>query len=617
MTYTIELRRLRQHAPDHRPVTRAVTATGDPDRGRGARALLALAAVAVAFAAADTYVVVLALPDMMTTAGLVDRRAAAGGADRLRVPARVRRDAAARSAGSPTCAAGCRCWSASLVVFAVGSAGDGGSYDLPEHGGRAASSRGWAAAGWCRPRWPWSRTSTRPQRRACRSAWSRLCRSSAASWGRCSAPWCWPVAVAGHLLDQPRGRAGARRGVCAAGGRPAVGRPDRGAAAPATGHVPGGPWCCRVLLAGGGRAAGAAPAGGAGDRRDAGAAVRAVRGLQPAGLSPLGLAAAARWCWLVVRGGARPPAARRPCATGGPPPAQADLPGASLARRWPSAGIVLAFATADPEVQVFSPPAPWWLLVSRSPRSGCVLAPAPGRAARWSPPAPSGRRPRGGAAWSASCRASALIAALVDVPLFARVTAYPDSQLGAALVLLRLLAACPSGAVLGGLLHPARAGPDRRRGGDGADLRRVRADVAVGRHTLDARPGPRCRWCSPGWASGSRWRRSTPPLLASHRPASHGVASAFVVVSRMVGMLVGISALTTIGLRLYYAELGSIPPPREVCGTSDQLPGLHRPAQGGRPRPARRRLRRRRRQRGAGGGARPRPPPPRGQLVHA
>jgi len=37
---------------------------------RSSRVLLTLAAVAVAFAAADTYVVVLALPDMMTAAGL-------------------------------------------------------------------------------------------------------------------------------------------------------------------------------------------------------------------------------------------------------------------------------------------------------------------------------------------------------------------------------------------------------------------------------------------------------------------------------------------------------------------------------------------------------------------
>ncbi|MGB9012080.1 MAG: hypothetical protein WCB95_04355 [Aeromicrobium sp.] len=37
---------------------------------RSSRLLLGLAAVAIAFAAADTYVVVLALPDMMSAAGL-------------------------------------------------------------------------------------------------------------------------------------------------------------------------------------------------------------------------------------------------------------------------------------------------------------------------------------------------------------------------------------------------------------------------------------------------------------------------------------------------------------------------------------------------------------------
>ena len=55
-----------------------MTAAGDADPSRASpaavsrqsRILLSLAAVAVAFAAADTYVVVLALPDMMRTAGI-------------------------------------------------------------------------------------------------------------------------------------------------------------------------------------------------------------------------------------------------------------------------------------------------------------------------------------------------------------------------------------------------------------------------------------------------------------------------------------------------------------------------------------------------------------------
>jgi hypothetical protein len=46
----------------------------------------------------------------------------------------------------------------------------------------------------------------------------------------------------------------------------------------------------------------------------------------------------------------------------------------------------------------------------------------------------------------------------------------------------------------------------------------------------------------------------------------HGLATAMVVVARMVGMLVGISALTTIGLRRYYSETAGMPSPMQVCG---------------------------------------------------
>ena len=36
----------------------------------------------------------------------------------------------------------------------------------------------------------------------------------------------------------------------------------------------------------------------------------------------------------------------------------------------------------------------------------------------------------------------------------------------------------------------------------------------------------------------------------------------------MVGMLIGISALTTLGLRSFYAEAGGIDSPADVCGST-------------------------------------------------
>jgi hypothetical protein len=38
------------------------------------------------------------------------------------------------------------------------------------------------------------------------------------------------------------------------------------------------------------------------------------------------------------------------------------------------------------------------------------------------------------------------------------------------------------------------------------------------------------------------------------------------IVARMVGMLVGISALTTVGLRAFYQASAAIPPIQDLCG---------------------------------------------------
>ena len=72
-------------------------------------------------------------------------------------------------------------------------------------------------------------------------------------------------------------------------------------------------------------------------------------------------------------------------------------------------------------------------------------------------------------------------------------------------------------------------------------------------------------------------------LLAATDGDVHGVASALLVVARMVGMLVGISALTTIGLRRYYAEPGDLPPPLAgLRRSTTRCDGLDRAAPGGR-----------------------------------
>ncbi|MPZ61498.1 MAG: MFS transporter [Propionibacteriales bacterium] len=242
----------------------------------------------------------------------------------------------------------------------------------------------------------------------------------------------------------------------------------------------------------------------------------------------------------------------------------ADLPGAALLGL-ALAGIVLAFATADPEVQVFSPLGPWFLAGSTLAGAGFLW-----RQARASYPLVPRRALAAPPAWGALLVnffiGSALIAALVDVPIFARVTEYPDSQLGAALVLVRLLAALPVGALLGGVL--VRRLPPGPITGVGM-LAAAGSFVAMTRWedgTLaGAGVGATVALVVCGLGFGLAIAPVNAALLAATKQEVHGVSSALVVVARMVGMLVGISVLTTIGLARYYARERSLPPPTELC----------------------------------------------------
>ena len=164
---------------------------------------------------------------------------------------------------------------------------------------------------------------------------------------------------------------------------------------------------------------------------------------------------------------------------------------------------------------------------------------------------------------------AALIAALIDIPIFARTTVYGDSQLSAALVLLRLLVALPVGAVAGGYL--TRRFPAGVVTAVGMACTTV-SFVLMSRWDVTALEHASATWplLLGGLGFGLALAPVNAAVLASTDDAVHGLASALVVVARMVGMLVGISALTAIGLRRYYAEQADLPPVREVCNGSSR-----------------------------------------------
>jgi MFS family permease len=281
-------------------------------------------------------------------------------------------------------------------------------------------------------------------------------------------------------------------------------------------------------------------------------------------LSPVALALYVTVAALVVRSlsAARPLLDLRGWADTG---RRADLLGAALLATC-LGGLILAFATADPEVQVFSPAGPWFLLVS-----GVAAAVFWWRNRRVEEPLVPHRAFAATPAWGALLVSffvgAALIAALVDVPIFARITAYPDSQLMAALVLVRLLVALPVGALVGGYL--VRVLPTGVTTAAGMALA---AAAFVWMSTWGLTSLHQVTATVPLVMAGLGFGLALAPVNASLLDATadavHGVSSALLVVARMVGMLVGISALTTIGLRRYYSVQVDLPTPAEVCGGS-------------------------------------------------
>jgi MFS family permease len=240
----------------------------------------------------------------------------------------------------------------------------------------------------------------------------------------------------------------------------------------------------------------------------------------------------------------------------------ADLPG-SLLLGSALGLIVLTFAVADPQVELMSRAGPGLLLAA-----GVALA---GFAA-WQqrarnplvPRAAIRPRPAWGALVVSMFIGAALVVILVDVPVLARTVIADAEQLDAALVLVRFLIALPVGALLGGwLLHRTSPALVAAAGmALGAAGIAVMATWGTGSlaGTVDS-----IVLVSTGLGFGLAIAPVNAALLAATPRDTHGVASALIVTARMVGMLAGLSALTAVGLRRLYAEQAQIDPPTVLC----------------------------------------------------
>ena len=156
----------------------------------------------------------------------------------------------------------------------------------------------------------------------------------------------------------------------------------------------------------------------------------------------------------------------------------------------------------------------------------------------------------------------ALMAALVDVPLFARATVDPKSEVAAALVLLRFLLAVPVGALVGGLLCRTRArAPFVAAGGMALATAAFLLMTSWSKNSLGGGP----RWSDVelvvcGFGFGLAIAPVNVAVLGAVSERVHALASSLAVVARTIGMLVGLSALTAVALHRFYraeARIGS------------------------------------------------------------
>nr|WP_238348696.1 MFS transporter [Ornithinimicrobium pratense] len=222
--------------------------------------------------------------------------------------------------------------------------------------------------------------------------------------------------------------------------------------------------------------------------------------------------------------------------------------------------LVLTFSTANPETEVLGPMG-WWLLPLCAVAGIAFLVRQ--RTAR-RPLIPSGVVR--GRVWPALVVSllvgSALVAVVVDVPLLSRLTQGTD-ETDAALVLVRFLVAVPIGAVLGGWLL-RRLGPALvATPGLALAAVSILAMAQWERSSLDAVVATTLPLVGAGLGVGLAIAPVNDAALADAVEEGHGAVSSLVVVARMVGMVVGLALLTSLGLRRFHLEVGQLVDPSD------------------------------------------------------
>ncbi|MFK5688569.1 MFS transporter [Ornithinimicrobium sp. LYQ92] len=222
--------------------------------------------------------------------------------------------------------------------------------------------------------------------------------------------------------------------------------------------------------------------------------------------------------------------------------------------------LVLTFSTANPETEVLGPWGVWLLPLGVLATVAFLLR----QRLAAHPLIPSGVvRARVWPALGVSVLVgAAIVAVVVDVPLLSRLTQGTD-ETDAALVLVRFLVAVPVGALLGGWLL-RRVGPALVAApGLAVAAVSILAMARWDRASLDDLTVTTLALAGAGLGVGLAIAPVNDAALADAREDAHGTVSSLVVVARMVGMVVGLALLTAIGLRSFHTEVGRLADPTD------------------------------------------------------